>query len=480
MTTILDSTTHPLGCLGTPSSSGHLHATRFCSQGVAEPPETGAKGRTVDIGLRRLCRAIAALSFIGFTFGSGGEAVAVDIAHSTVIKEPPVAYTPHIVADGTIPDPLALAIGRTNNTIYFGGKFHLVENAHRTRQFARNHIVAFNEATGAISTSFAPLMNNPVYAILGVGNAVYVGGEFMTVNGVPTRGLVKLDALTGAIDPFFNPQISGGRVSEIKLVNGRLIVGGKFLKKLVALNPTTGTYTNYINLPITGQLPFTTTPTEVYRFAVTPAGDRLVAVGNFTTVASENRKRAFMLTLGDTAASLNPWYYLPLDQKCAANASTRQNSLEDVDFSPDGSYFVFAATGFVPSSTADIGTAVCDAAARFETNDPAPVKPTWINYTGGDTMHSVVVTGAAVYVQGHFRWLNNPFGRDSAGPGAVNRTGIGAIDPVTGLALSWNPPSPARQGGQDFLVTETGLWPVSDALMFNSRYRRGMAFFPLP
>jgi hypothetical protein len=434
----------------------------------------------VDIGLRRLFQPFVAFALIGLALASGGEAIAVDIANPTVVIKPPVGYTPHIAADTTISNPLALAIGRTNNTVYVGGKFQLVENADRTIQLARSHIVAFNETTGEISSSFAPVMNKPVYAILGVGNAVYVGGEFTTVNGVATRGIVKLDAVTGAIDPFFKPQVSGGRVSEIKLVNGRLIVGGTFLKKLVALNPTTGAYTNYINIPITGQLPFTTSPTEVYRFAVTPAGDRLVGVGNFTTVAGENRKRAFMLTLGDTAASLNPWYYLPLDQKCASNTATRQNSLEDVDFSPDGSYFVFAATGFVPSSTSDIGTAVCDAAARFETNDPAPVKPTWINYTGGDTVHSVVTTGAAVYVQGHFRWLNNPFGRDSAGPGAVNRRGIGAIDPVTGLALSWNPPSPARQGGQDFLVTEIGLWPVSDALTFNAVYHRGVAFFPLP
>src|SRR5215208_1158664 len=139
---------------------------------------------------------MAALAFVGFTFASGGEAVAVDIAHSTVVKKPPVAYTPHIAADTIIPNPLALAIGRTNNTVYVGGKFQLVENADRTIQLARSHILAFSETTGEISSSFAPVMNKPVYAILGVGNAVYVGGEFTTVNGVPTRGIVKLDAVT--------------------------------------------------------------------------------------------------------------------------------------------------------------------------------------------------------------------------------------------------------------------------------------------
>ena len=181
-----------------------------------------------------------------------------------------------------------------------------------------------------------------------------------------------------------------------------------------------------------------------------------------------------------TIATSPPGVVAPLDRKCKSDKPTLQPYLEDVDFSPDGSYFVFAATGFVPQTTAEIGTAICDAAARFETNIPDPVRPTWINYTGGDTMHSVTITGAAVYVQGHFRWLDNPEGVDSAGPGAVTRRGIGAIDPETGKALAWNPPAPASQGGQDLLATSTGLWAMSDGQKFNGEYHRGIAFAPLP
>jgi hypothetical protein len=62
----------------------------------------------------------------------------------------------------------------------------------------------------------------------------------------------------------------------------------------------------------------------------------------------------------------------------------------------------------VPRYDVQIGTSVCDAAARFEIADKAPTAPTWINYTGGDTLHSVEVTRAATYVQGHNRWLDNP------------------------------------------------------------------------
>ena len=68
-----------------------------------------------------------------------------------------------------------------------------------------------------------------------------------------------------------------------------------------------------------------------------------------------------------------------------------------------------------------------------------------------------------MYVQGHFRWLNNPEGRDSEGTGAVKRRGLDALDPVNGQALAWNPDKPAQQGGFAFLATATGLWVGSDS-----------------
>jgi hypothetical protein len=137
------------------------------------------------------------------------------------------------------------------------------------------------------------------------------------------------------------------------------------------------------------------------------------------------------------------------------------------------------ATGFVPVS-GGLDRDICDATARFETNISDPVRPTWINYTGGDTLHSVSATGAAVYVQGHQRWLDNKFGVNDAGPGAVSRPGIGAINPDTGLALGWNPTKTREVGGKDFLATPTGLWVGSDGEHIDGEFRAGIAFMPLP
>ena len=389
-----------------------------------------------------------------------------------VVSTNPVNYTPNIT------NGAAYKSAEANGMLYVGGSFTSVTAAAGTTPtgtFTRNHILAFNAATGSISTSFAPNVNGDVWAIVPSGTSLYIGGSFSSVNGVARRGLAKIDATTGAVDTSFNAALTSGNVTEAALVSGRLIISGTFPKKILAVNPTTGANTGYINVAVTGSVASNAGPVEVYRFAVNPAGTKLVGVGNFTTVGGATHYRAFMLDLGSTAASVSAWRYTPLQQMCAA--SSLPDYMRDVDFSPDGSYFVFVSTGFVPLS-GQVGIALCDAASRFETANLSPTRPTWINYTGGDTLHSVAVTDLAVYVQGHQRWLNNPQGRDNAGPGAVSRPGIGAIDPTTGLALAWNPTKDRGVGGKDLLVTARGLWVASDTAHIGHETRMRIALLP--
>jgi hypothetical protein len=122
---------------------------------------------------------------------------------------------------------------------------------------------------------------------------------------------------------------------------------------------------------------------------------------------------------------------------------------------------------------------MCDTATRFENVD-ASEDWTWVQRTGGDTLYSVAATGAAVYVGGHQRWLDNPYGEDFKGPGAVDRPGVGALDPSTGKALAWNPTTSLGAGMREITVTPDGVWFGDDAKRFHTEWRWGIAYCPLP
>ena len=415
-----------------------------------------------------LAAAVGAALLVVTGAGAAGAAPAL----GQVVSTNPVNYTPNINQGAVYKS------AEVNGMLFAGGSFTTVTAAAGTTPagtFSRSHIVAFNAATGSISTSFTPSINGNVWAIVASGGSLYVGGTFSTVNGVARRGIVKLNPTTGAVDQAFNARLTGN-VSEAAVVNGRLIISGTFSKKVAALNLATGADTGYINIPIAGSVATNAGPVEVYRFAVDPAGTRLVGIGNFKTVGGQPRVRALMLTLGTTSATVNAWRYRPLEVACSA--PKLQDQVRDVDFSPDGSYFVIVATGGTPRSGQG-GVGICDAAARFETDVAAPARPTWINYTGGDTLHSVAVSDKAVYVQGHQRWLDNPQGHDNAGPGAVSRPGIGAIDPTRGKALAWNPTKDRGVGGKDLLVTARGLWVASDTAHIGHETRARIALLPV-
>ncbi|HEX9847626.1 MAG TPA: hypothetical protein VGB33_04330 [Acidimicrobiia bacterium] len=391
------------------------------------------------------------------------------LAHPAVVSENPGDATPHILFDA--PSQSVHGYAQVGRTMYAGGRFNQVQDPAKTTTYTRQNFVAFDSETGVVS----PLdlsFNGMVTAIEATadGTALYIAGAFSKVSGITRRGILKYDLVNNRIDPTFAP--TGMRtVSDIELANGSVIAAGNFSKHLMALDPTTGADTGSINITVAGVVD-PAEETRIKHIAVSPDGTRLVATGNFATVNGQSRKRAFMLNLG-SAATLSTWHAPRFDVNCAA--SKWLISARDVDFSPDGTYFVIVATGG-PTGT----SGVCDAAARFETsNVSSTAQPTWINWTGGDTLWSVAVTGSAVYVGGHQRWLDNPYGSDSAGLGAVERPGIGAIDPVTGKALAWNPTHSRNNGITVLYATSRGLWVGSDGTRFGGEDHAGIGFAPL-
>lgn len=428
----------------------------------------------------RLCAAL-----VGVVLTVSAPAVAgASVEQPEVVSDNPANRSPVLVHDDSLPGPRPHvdAFAQSGGTLYAGGLFDTVADSapNGGATLARSNVMALDAQTFELSRSFDPVVDGNVWGIEATPSAVYVGGSFTTVNGVRRPALAKLDPVTGAVDPVFDAGFGGGRIEEVHLVDGRLIVAGKNGRKLMALDPTTGENTGYINLGISDQVPDSQGGVSVFDFAVNPQGTQLIAAGNFQTVAGQPRGKFFVADLGPNRATLNDWYYPGLGRPCTTDSPRRRANLQGVDYSPDGSHFAVTATGQIPRA-ADRGETVCDAAGYFDLSDDSA--PEWINYTGGDSVWSTAVTGAAVYVQGHFSWLDNPNGFASkcpAGDPCAPRKGVGAIDPQTGRALPWNPDKPARQGGKDFLATPDGLWIGSDSRTIHGEDRRGLAFMPLP
>ncbi|MFT4220201.1 MAG: PKD domain-containing protein [Microbacterium sp.] len=413
------------------------------------------------------------IAVLAIPLGLAQPASAAEVAQSQVVSDNPANYTPHVL-DGDVN-----SIAQVGNLIVLGGSFTQVSNAQRTQTYQRSNVVAFDATTGVIDTAFNPAPDGTVTTVLpsADGNSVYLGGSFNSVSGETRRKVARVDIATGQNTTGFRNVAANGIVKDLRLVGNRLWVAGAFTSmsgssqsSLATLNATTGNADAYMALSVAGQHNGGTT--QVTKIDVTADGSRLVGIGNFLTVGGQSRQQIFMLDISGDSAALADWQ---TDFYTATCSSSFNTYMRDLDFAPDGSFFVVTTTGAYLGSTSP-----CDTQARFDTDRTGSgVTPEWLNTTGGDTTYAVEVTGTAVYVGGHFRWANNSFSGDSAGAGAIAREGIAALDPENGMPLSWNPGRDRGVGVFDMLATDTGLWVGSDTEWIGGEYHARVAFFPL-
>jgi hypothetical protein len=361
--------------------------------------------------------------------------------------------TPRVVDDATQPDAGVYKLLQVGSTMYAGGRFRTVLSADRATTYSRRNLFSFNAATGVVR-SWAPRAGGHVWALTASHNGryLYIGGTMGSFDGVKVNRLVKYDLQNRRVDTTFRFPMQVGKVSDLQLVGGRLFVAGTWEGGLVAVDPRTGAVTSYFNhTQVSGGN--TQWSTRAYRFAVNPAQTRMVIIGSFTHVGTQSRAEAAMLNLGATSATVSAWHSPRWDQTC--NGSRWYT--RDVDWTPDGAGFVIDGSG---GNQPTGSTLLCDSVSMWRPVDADGQQPVWVNESGGGTFYSVAATNRAIFVGGHFLWLNNELGDDAAGSGSVNAHGLGAVDPTTGRALSWNPwkTTVGGLGAYDLYFTDRGLW----------------------
>jgi PKD repeat protein len=430
--------------------------------------------------LRRVCAVIVAV----LTLVTAGAATAGAANHrGATTSAVPSDRTPHVL------DYKVIDIAEVGDRIVVAGNFTKVQDAkvNGEQVFAQKYVFAFDKATGRIDRAFRPVVSGVVNTVeAGPGGTVYLGGTFRYVNGVVAPNLVQVSLATGALVNQFRVAGINGAVSDLALVGGRLFAGGYFNQVgtarhggLATVNPVTGAVDEYLGVDVTVNHNWPDGVRQavgVSDFDISPDGSRMVAIGNFTLADGQIRDQVVSVLLGPGGAVVDPnWRTRRYEPAC--DKHFYDFYVRDVDFSPDGSHFVIVTT-----SGGHEGT-LCDTAARWDTRAMGlDVQPRWVAETGADTLHSVAVTDAAVYIGGHQRWMNNPDGWDVAGPGAVPRPGIAALDPRTGIPLSWNPGrNPRGIGAETLLATSSGLYVGMDTKYFgNYKYlRQRLGFFPL-
>ena len=403
-------------------------------------------------------------------------AAAVNAPQPGIVSNVPQASTPAVL------DGVVNSVAQVGGRIVVGGNFTRVMEANG-HVLPRTDIFSFDPSTGVVDPAFAPVVANGLVSTLSPGpdgQSVFAGGTFGTVNGQPEKRLVKLSLADGSIVPGFHAALMGSWVEDSDVRGGTLYIGGAITSvngvargRFAALDATTGAVDPNVALDFTDQR---AGKLRVAHFDISPDGTKLVATGTFTKVDGLDRPQIAMIDLSTTPASVSSWQTDAFTPACATQFDTY---IRDVSFSPDGSYFVVADTGaWFGGPSAHV---LCDSVQRWETGATGPGRqPTWVDYTGGDSLTQVAVTGAAVYVGGHQRYLNNPFRGDAAGAGAVSRMGIAALDPVNGLPYTWNPGRyPRGSGVWAFLGTADGLWVGSDTDYVDFAYHPRLAFLPL-
>ncbi|MDI1465128.1 malectin domain-containing carbohydrate-binding protein [Catellatospora sp. KI3] len=442
--------------------------------------------------MRRLTRtSVAGLSALAITLLGIGPAQAVQPVYTSLPTAVPSTATPNIN------DGLVNSIVKVGNKVIVGGTFTGVTNQGASgTSYAQARLFSFDAATGLVDPAFAPVINDEVMQVMPgpVANTVLVAGRFTAVNNTTGGGYAKLVLLNtsdGSLVTTFKAPAFNGAVNTVKQFGNRLLVGGFFTtvttngtvvtrNGLATVDATTGAFDPYMNIPLVGHHNYNGTGTSSSVGAtdldITPDGTRAVVIGNFKTANGGDYDQVVQINLGAAAPTIAWWHTNRFDDVCKRTAFDKW--VRDVDFSPDGSYFVVVTTGS-PFGV----TSLCDSASRWETYPNASfLQPTWVDWTGGDTLLSVAVTGTSVYVGGHQRWLNNSDGTDKAAQGAVARPGLAALEPASGLPQAWNPGRhPRGYGATALYASDTGLYVGSDTEWIGpfEYERKRIAYFPL-
>lgn len=417
--------------------------------------------------------------------------------HNRLVPDRPRTDTPRI-SDGEIWD---IEVVPALNRVFIAGNFTSIQNntGTNTTTYQQAGLASYNLNTGLVDTQFRPSFNGGVAAVEATpdGTKLFVGGSFNTVNGVAKQKVASLNLTTGApLSTFGFTNSTNNQVQSLAATNSTLYVGGRYSRingvlrtGVAAVNAASGvvdqSFDNNLSggIGVNGQL-------GVPQLKLTHDGTKLLVVHTGRQI--DGQDRLGMGLIDTQTKELLPWRSTLWDQNLGRVGGVTRICCADI--APDDSYFV------VTSGSGGDAPPISDTAIAYSLEDDeldnTDAQPLWIS-RHFDSIYSVAITEVAVYVGGHFSWIESPTaddpwpGLDNVGYGTgqglsgyglgdqvVRRDHIAAINPVDGKALEWNPQggSNSFEGDKAMEATPRGLFVGGDG-MFKGGVRTGRVGF---
>lgn len=206
--------------------------------------------------------------------------------------------------DGTLNHSEVQAFTESSGMMFVGGNFARVQKGEEgtgADRVEQPYLAAFDVDTAVYEPAFRPTFNDEVHALATLPDGtVLVGGEFTRVNGVPSRGIVALEPLTGQIVPGWMVRLEQratdrqGKplelsVRDIEVRDAKVFIAGSFSH--VGTGSQNVQYArNLVQVTTTDpkvNLAFRPRPNAVvYEVSVSPDASMLYLAGRFTQVVT--------------------------------------------------------------------------------------------------------------------------------------------------------------------------------------------------
>lgn len=325
--------------------------------------------------------------YVGGRFSSIGGQTRSSLASIDLATGEATNWNPTVDPPGSYVYSLVISDG----TVYVGGDFVFVDGQ------IREYLAAVDITSGSV-TAWTPNASNVVFSMVQEGSSLYVGGGFTSIGGLPRSYLAEIDLTSGnptAWNPSPNNVVRSLAVSGSSVyVGGNFTsIGGQVRNKLAEIDSSLGNASNWDpNLGSSGTV-----------FSIKRIGDLIYVGGDFKNVGGLERNN--IAALDAFSGSVSAWN---------PNANNDVNNLN-----------TYGDDIFIGGSFRTISGEIRN---RLMAIDLATENVIDWNPNSNAQVETLAITGSNVYVGGFFSKI-----------GGQARNRIAAVDVTSGSPTSWDP-----------------------------------------